>query len=110
MLQRFLPKVRIAGPPPGAAGLMSEDQVQQALATRSEWSETGGAIQRTWAFKNFVEAMAFVNKVGDLAEQAGHHPDIDIRYNKVRLGLVTHDAGGLTAKDFDLAAAVDKAG
>jgi 4a-hydroxytetrahydrobiopterin dehydratase len=51
-----------------------------------------------------------VNKVGDLAERAGHHPDIDIRYNKVRLGLVTHDAGGLTAKDFDLAAAVDKLG
>jgi 4a-hydroxytetrahydrobiopterin dehydratase len=46
--------------------------------------------------------------VGDLAEQAGHHPDIDIRYNKVRLGLVTHDAGGLTGKDFDLAASVNK--
>jgi 4a-hydroxytetrahydrobiopterin dehydratase len=45
--------------------------------------------------------------VGDLAEEAGHHPDIDIRYNRVRLGLVTHDAGGLTAKDFDLAARIE---
>ena len=49
-----------------------------------------------------------MNKVGDLAEQAGHHPDIDIRYNKVRLALVTHDAGGITEKDFDLAAKADK--
>ena len=48
-------------------------------------------------------SLAFVNQVGQLAEAAGHHPDIDIRYNRVRLALVTHDAGGLTAKDFDLA-------
>jgi 4a-hydroxytetrahydrobiopterin dehydratase len=48
--------------------------------------------------------MRFVNRVGELAEQAGHHPDIDIRYNRVRLALTTHDAGGLTQKDFDLAA------
>jgi 4a-hydroxytetrahydrobiopterin dehydratase len=52
--------------------------------------------------------MRFVNQVADLAEAAAHHPDIDIRYNKVRLGLVSHDAGGLTAKDFDLAAQTDK--
>jgi len=49
-----------------------------------------------------------VNCVGELAEEAGHHPDIDIRYNRVRLGLVTHDAGGITAKDFDLAARAEK--
>jgi 4a-hydroxytetrahydrobiopterin dehydratase len=52
--------------------------------------------------------MRFVNQVADLAEEAAHHPDIDIRYNRVRLALVTHDAGGLTAKDFDLAAGADK--
>ena len=52
--------------------------------------------------------MTFVNKVAEQAEKANHHPDIDIRYNRVRLGLVTHDAGGLTAKDFDLAAQIDK--
>ena len=55
--------------------------------------------------KTFPDAIAFVNNVADLAEGAGHHPDIDIRYNRVRLALVTHDAGGLTSKDFDLAAA-----
>jgi 4a-hydroxytetrahydrobiopterin dehydratase len=49
-----------------------------------------------------------VESVGDLAEKAGHHPDIDIRYNRVRLALVTHDAGGITAKDFELAAAASK--
>jgi 4a-hydroxytetrahydrobiopterin dehydratase len=48
--------------------------------------------------------MAFVNRIAELAEQANHHPDIDIRYNRVRLALVTHDAGGITEKDFDLAA------
>ena len=63
---------------------------------------------RTFLFKDFRASLAFVNKVGDLAEDAGHHPDIDIRYNKVRLALVTHDAGGITQKDFDLAAAADK--
>jgi 4a-hydroxytetrahydrobiopterin dehydratase len=47
-----------------------------------------------------------VNRVGELAEQAGHHPDIDIRYNRVRLALISHDAGGLTEKDFDLAVQV----
>ena len=49
-----------------------------------------------------------MNRVGRLAEEAGHHPDIDIRYNQVRLGLITHDAGGLTEKDFDLAVETDK--
>jgi 4a-hydroxytetrahydrobiopterin dehydratase len=65
---------------------------------------------RTFKFKDFVGSLAFVNKVGELAEKAGHHPDIDIRYNKVRLALVTHDAGGITAKDFDLAADAGKVG
>ena len=58
---------------------------------------------------DFRAALGFVNRVGDLAEEAGHHPDIDIRYNRVRLALVTHDAGGLTSKDFDLAARADGA-
>jgi 4a-hydroxytetrahydrobiopterin dehydratase len=65
-------------------------------------------LTRTFVFKDFLASLAFVNQVAGLAEKAGHHPDIDIRYNKVRLGLVTHSAGGLTAKDFDLAAAINK--
>jgi len=72
------------------------------------WQIEDGELTRTFKFKDFLAALAFVNQVGERAEEAGHHPDIDIRYNRVRLSLVTHDAGGLTAKDFNLAAAADK--
>jgi 4a-hydroxytetrahydrobiopterin dehydratase len=68
----------------------------------------GGALQRTFKFDNFVDAMAFVNTVADLAEQAQHHPDILVRYSKVSLTLSTHDAGGISHKDFDLAREVDR--
>jgi 4a-hydroxytetrahydrobiopterin dehydratase len=71
------------------------------------WERTGAVIMRTYRFGDFREALAFVNRVGELAERAGHHPDIDIRYNAVTLGLTTHDAGGLSAKDFALARAID---
>ena len=64
--------------------------------------------RRSYRFADFREALAFVNRVGELAERAGHHPDIDIRYNTVTLALTTHDAGGLTAKDFELARAIDR--
>ena len=67
------------------------------------WENNGKEITRTYKFKDFAEALAFVNKVGQLAEAADHHPDIDIRWNKVKLTLTTHSAGGLTEKDFALA-------
>jgi 4a-hydroxytetrahydrobiopterin dehydratase len=86
----------------------SAQQVASHLATLPGWQIEGGELTRTFEFKDFVAALAFVNQVGEAAQQAGHHPDIDIRYNRVRLGLVTHDAGGLTAKDFDLAAVADR--
>jgi 4a-hydroxytetrahydrobiopterin dehydratase len=73
------------------------------LETLPGWQIEAGELVRVFKFPDFVQALAFVNKVGEAAERAGHHPDIDIRYNKVRLALVTHDAGGLTEKDFDLA-------
>ncbi len=87
---------------------LSQSEAEQRLRSLRGWKIEKGELTRTFTYKDFREALAFVNKAGDLAEQAGHHPDIDIRYNKVRLGLVTHDAGGLTTKDFDLAAEVDK--
>jgi len=71
------------------------------------WKLEGKELVRLCEFSNFVEAMQFVNGVAEMAEGAGHHPDIDIRYNKVRLALVSHDAGGLTERDFDLAAGID---
>jgi 4a-hydroxytetrahydrobiopterin dehydratase len=89
---------------------LSADQVATLLKTLPAWQIEAGELVRTFQFKDFVGSLAFVNRVGELAEQAGHHPDIDIRYNKVRLALITHDAGGLTNKDFDLAAQASKLG
>lgn len=85
-------------------------EITSHLKSLPEWKIESGELTRTFAFKDFLGSLAFVNKVGDLAEKAGHHPDIDIRYNRVRLALVTHDAGGITAKDFDLASAASKIG
>ena len=65
-------------------------------------------LTRTFSFPNFVEALAFVQSLGVEAEQKQHHPDLDIRYSKVKIALVTHDAGGITAKDISLAEAADK--
>lgn len=72
------------------------------------WAEDGDEISRTFTFKDFAEAMRFVNNVADEAEKANHHPDIDIRWNKVTLKLSTHDTGGLTEKDFALAKLSDQ--
>jgi 4a-hydroxytetrahydrobiopterin dehydratase len=87
---------------------LSDAEIAQRIQALSNWRVEAGELTRTFVFKDFLAALAFVNQVASLAEEAGHHPDIDIRYNKVRLALVTHDAGGLTAKDFDLAAAADR--
>ncbi len=86
---------------------MSESEVAKALRGVPEWAELHGAIQRTFSFANFVESMKFVDRVAALAEAQQHHPDILIRYNKVTLTVNTHDAGGITSKDFALAHAVD---
>src|SRR5262249_53504349 len=82
---------------------MSEAQVNDALKATPEWSLVGEAIQRTYQFKDFVGSMKFVNAVAEAAEASQHHPDILIRYSRVTLTLPTHDAGGITGKDFDLA-------
>lgn len=87
---------------------LSANEAQSRLGKLPGWQIEAGELVRTFQFKDFLAALGFVNRVGDAAENAGHHPDIDIRYNKVRLSLVTHDAGGLTEKDFELAAAATK--
>ena len=87
---------------------LSDVEVTSHLTKLPVWQVKAGELVRTFQFGDFCAALRFVNQVGVLAERAGHHPDIDIRYNKVRLSLVTHDAGGLTAKDFDLAAVAGK--
>lgn len=83
---------------------LSHQDAHARLAGLPGWQIEAGELVKTFQFKDFSAALDFVNQVGKAAEDAGHHPDIDIRYNKVRLALVTHDAGGLTEKDFDLAA------
>ena len=88
---------------------LDNPQITTALAAAPQWNRQGDAITRTFQFKDFPAAMQFVNAVADLAEQAWHHPDIDIRWNKVTLALTTHDAGGLTDKDFELARKFDAA-
>jgi 4a-hydroxytetrahydrobiopterin dehydratase len=87
---------------------LTAEEIATRLAAFPAWSLEEGMLTRTFAFKDFVAALGFVNRVGDAAEDAGHHPDIDIRYNRVRLALTTHDAGGLSVKDFTLAARIDK--
>ncbi|MGA2653373.1 MAG: 4a-hydroxytetrahydrobiopterin dehydratase [Terracidiphilus sp.] len=87
---------------------LSAREIASHLHSRPDWKIEGGHLVRTFAFETFRGAISFVDKVADLAEEAGHHPDIDIRYNKVRLALVSHDAGGLTGKDFAIAAGADQ--
>ena len=78
-----------------------------ALRRVPRWKKRGRAITRIYEFKDFPAAMKFVNAVARAAEKAWHHPDLDIRWNKVTLVFSTHDEGGLTEKDFDLAARCD---
>lgn len=85
----------------------SIEEAQSRLTHLPGWQIEAGELVKTFGFKDFCAALGFVNKVGELAEKAGHHPDIDIRYNRVRVALVTHDAGGLTEKDFEVASQVE---
>jgi 4a-hydroxytetrahydrobiopterin dehydratase len=87
---------------------LSAAQTAPLLSTVPSWQLENGELVRIFKFGDFRDSMSFVNQLAELAEKAGHHPDIDIRYSKVRLCLVTHDVGGLTHKDFDLAAKIDK--
>ena len=90
------------------ADRLTETDIQARLEDLDGWMHQGDMIRKTYRFATFPAAIAFVTHVAFLAEHAGHHPDIDIRYNAVTLALTTHDAGGLTAKDFDLARTIDR--
>jgi 4a-hydroxytetrahydrobiopterin dehydratase len=87
--------------------LLSDDAITEALSGLPGWERDGATIIRFAKLPSFREAIATVDAVADLAESANHHPDIDIRYRKVRTTLTTHDAGGLSQKDLDLAADID---
>lgn len=86
---------------------LSDAEIVKALVGLGGWARHGESIERTVELASFPEAIRFVGRVADLAEAADHHPDIDIRYRKVRLVLSTHSEGGVTAKDLDLAGRID---
>jgi 4a-hydroxytetrahydrobiopterin dehydratase len=108
-LMRAASKVSLESLESFAAGQikMEPARIILALSALPQWHRDGEIISRTFEFKDFPAAMKFVNNVAELAEQAQHHPDVDIRWNKVTLALTTHDAGGLTEKDFALAKQCD---
>lgn len=89
------------------AELLATEDITRQLKKIPEWDLDGKRITRSLEFDGFEEAVEFVNDVADIAERHGHHPDIDIRYNKVLLSVSTHSAGGLTEDDFLLAGAID---
>jgi 4a-hydroxytetrahydrobiopterin dehydratase len=86
---------------------LTPGEIKAALPAVKDWQKQSAEIVRTFQFKDFAAAMDFVNKVARVAEAANHHPDIDIRWNKVTLKLATHSEGGLTQIDFDLAKQID---
>jgi 4a-hydroxytetrahydrobiopterin dehydratase len=88
--------------------VLTPTELTQELTRLPGWELSEGSLTRTFSFSDFREAMSFINSVAALAERAGHHPDIDIRYNKVKLALSSHDAGGITEKDFSLAAEIGR--
>ena len=90
------------------AAVLSDAAVQAALSSLPSWKRNGLAIERTFEFADFKLAMAFVNKIAEAAETAGHHPDIDIRYNKVKMSLVSHDSGGVTERDVQMATRISQ--
>jgi 4a-hydroxytetrahydrobiopterin dehydratase len=87
--------------------LLSDLEIQREIKILAGWIKQGEEISKTYEFKDFVQAVGFVNSVSSLAEQANHHPDIDIRWNKVVLRLTTHSEAGITQKDIALAKQID---
>lgn len=85
---------------------LTDSEIQNEIKKLPGWQVRGNALEQTFKFADFVAAMAFVNQLAAMAEKAGHHPDIDIRYNQVKIALSTHDAGGITRKDADMAARI----
>lgn len=95
--------------PPGVPPLPGEEATRLAEQV-PQWSLDDSTLDREWEFKDFTEAMAFVNRVAALAQQEQHHPDICISYNKVRIEQSTHKIGGLSMNDFIMAAKIDQLG
>lgn len=90
-----------------AAQKLSQDEIQEHLTKLPGWQVENSTLHKTYGFPSFAKSMEFVNQLAQMAESVQHHPDIDIRYDKVTIGLTTHDAGGITANDIEMAASAD---
>jgi 4a-hydroxytetrahydrobiopterin dehydratase len=88
--------------------VLTASEIDIALQNLPGWARTGSTIERVFQFDDFVKAMKFVNKIADAAEAANHHPDILINYNKVTLTLVSHDSGGVTQRDIQMAGTINE--
>jgi 4a-hydroxytetrahydrobiopterin dehydratase len=88
--------------------VLTDPEIKNALTSLPGWQQNGKAIQRVYEFPDFKSAMVFVNKIAEAAEQANHHPDIDIRYNKVTMALISHDSGGITQRDVRMAGKINQ--
>lgn len=87
---------------------LSDLEIQRALGTLPGWSRRGEVLTKTFTLKTFPDVMTLVNRIAEQAERMNHHPDMDIRFNKLVCTLSSHDAGGITQRDLDLAAAIEK--
>lgn len=86
----------------------SDKEIQDKLTGLNGWQFDGQAIKKDWEFKDFKEAITFIKRVAELAEKHNHHPDLHNVYNQVTLGFYSHDADGITQRDFDIAADIEK--
>lgn len=89
------------------AVLLAQSEIKEQMKRIPEWDLNKKSVERTFEFDDFTLAIDFVNAVAEIAEEEDHHPDIDVRWNKVRLALSTHSEGGLTAADFEVAEKID---
>jgi len=88
--------------------ILTDAEIKSALTSLPGWQQNGKAIQRIYEFADFKAAMVFVNRIAEAAEEANHHPDIDIRYNKVTMALISHDSGGITQRDIRMAGKINQ--
>jgi 4a-hydroxytetrahydrobiopterin dehydratase len=88
---------------------LSDLEIRRALSNLPGWSRKGDALVKTYSFARFADGIKFVQQVAELADAMDHHPDIDIRYTKLTFSLSTHDAGGITQRDLDLATKIEQA-
>jgi 4a-hydroxytetrahydrobiopterin dehydratase len=89
--------------------LLEEEEIRNGLDALRGWTREGDTIRKTYTLESFPAAIAFVNRIAELAERADHHPDMDIRFDRVGCTLSTHSEGGLTRKDLALAREIDEA-